>query len=99
MSNRRFGCINRDLNAVYNMKSIVQNLLETKQRPKEFRRKKLSGTIVHKKNEVVNTSEQLSNLDMSSDHLGIQQIKTKNISTKKSKTIKIKICMKQKKIY
>ncbi len=36
MSNGRIGCINRDINAVKNMKNIVSNLLETKRRPMAF---------------------------------------------------------------
>lgn len=39
MGNRRIGCINRDLNSVQNMQSIVESLLETKKRPEIFTRK------------------------------------------------------------
>ncbi len=38
MSNRRLGCINRDKNAVNNMKHIVEQLLINGKRPEEFSR-------------------------------------------------------------
>jgi hypothetical protein len=39
MLNNRLGCINRDINAVKNMKNIVQSILKTGNRPVEFTRK------------------------------------------------------------
>ena len=41
MSNGRLGCINRDLNAVNNMKIIVDSLLMNKKRPTIYCRTKL----------------------------------------------------------
>ena len=38
MGNRRFGCINRDVNAVLNMKHITEELLRTQKRPVIFSR-------------------------------------------------------------
>ena len=40
MENGRYGCINRDLNSVYNMKTIVSSLINTNKRPTQFIRKK-----------------------------------------------------------
>jgi hypothetical protein len=40
MSNGGLGCINRDLNATRNMKIIVESLIDTKTRPKEYTRTK-----------------------------------------------------------
>ena len=38
MENNRLGCINRDLNAVNNMVTIVKYLIKNKNRPEEFKR-------------------------------------------------------------
>lgn len=40
MSNEKLGCINRDINAVKNMRNIVKHLITHKKRPIEFRRSK-----------------------------------------------------------
>ena len=40
MSNGRLGCINRDINAVKNMKKITEELIKIKKRPLKYRRKK-----------------------------------------------------------
>jgi hypothetical protein len=39
MENKCMGCINRDLNAVLNYETIVKSLVQTKNRPEEFKRK------------------------------------------------------------
>jgi len=38
MENNRVGCINRDLNAVYNMRKLVEHWLMYKERPEKYRR-------------------------------------------------------------
>ena len=38
MENNRLGCINRDKNAVYNMREIVKSVLETGKYPRRFLR-------------------------------------------------------------
>ena len=43
MSNNRTICINRDLNAVRNMKKIVHSLIETKKRPIKYCRTQTSN--------------------------------------------------------
>ncbi|AYV83137.1 MAG: hypothetical protein Hyperionvirus4_102 [Hyperionvirus sp.] len=40
MSNGRMGCINRDINAVKNIRKIVKSILETGERPEKFKRKR-----------------------------------------------------------
>jgi hypothetical protein len=44
MENNRTGCINRDLNAVLNMKEIGEAFLERKERPEVFCREKVAAT-------------------------------------------------------
>ena len=38
MLNKRIGCINRDWNAVYNMKKLTLNYLENNERCERYRR-------------------------------------------------------------
>jgi len=44
----KMGCINRDYNAVRNMKLIVESLLETKERPEKFKYKKSKDQLTNK---------------------------------------------------
>ena len=48
MENNRLGCINRDRNAVLNMKKIVKSWLTDKTRPEKFRRGKNKKVISKK---------------------------------------------------
>ena len=41
MSSNRIGCINRDTNAVKNMRKITAYLLDHKERPKKFTQNKI----------------------------------------------------------
>ena len=40
MENKRYGCINRDINSVKNMRNIAQEWIEKRKRPEVFSRKK-----------------------------------------------------------
>ena len=54
MENNRLGCINRDSNAVNNMKAIVKYLVKNKNRPDEFKRKEKE---IIKEKKLVTTSQ------------------------------------------
>ena len=57
MLNGRQGCINRDRNAIYNMKSIVESLIKTLERPEDFRRDQTSSNPPKQKNITKNKKE------------------------------------------
>ena len=52
MSNRRMGCINRDRNAVENMRIIAYSLIDKQIRPKEYCRPKTKTSEPNVKSEV-----------------------------------------------
>jgi hypothetical protein len=58
MENKRLGCINRDRNAVLNMKKIVENILEMGEYPYVFRRSTPANSVA---NPSGNTQEEVSN--------------------------------------
>ena len=49
MENKRNGCINRDNNAVLNMKKIVLNFFETGKRLERFKRERKKREKISKK--------------------------------------------------
>ena len=57
MSVNSFGYINRDRNAIYNMKSIVESLIKTLERPEDFRRDQTSSNPPKQKNITKNKKE------------------------------------------
>ena len=63
MENKRQGCINRDRNAVLNMRKIVQHYFKTGERPYRYRRGvELEESSIKKQNKVYNPEKSVSNV-------------------------------------
>ena len=78
MSNGRYGCINRDLNSVYNMQTIVHSLIKTNKRPKEFIQKKQCKLISNPENRNEKSEKLPSIFGVSETHIGKSKITRKN---------------------
>lgn len=87
MGNKRLGCINRDINAVKNMQTIVHSLIKTRKRPAIFIRKSNFGNRL---------DSNPSTLKMPQVHIGSKHsLSTKNL---KNNLPKISINKKLKKL-